>query len=482
MNMYNPPSRANLRGRQRSDSSPDLIRHAFDTRRNSTPNLEQSGFYSNGIYASKKPGQLRTDSVGDGSSHSVQRSTTVQSGHDARLQRKSVGVSSQPASPSYRSKRSVNGMSGSTTANNSLDDSSITLHGLVEHSETDDEYYGRPLTRHGTPKASRRSQSPMKKMFGEGGWLTNSPNPGVSGSSSQRSPSPFKKLLGGQTRRGHSPKHDGARILKTADRAKKGGLMHKLKNKIDEIVSAWLYLTMLKLMKGKSEKAELNASAKRSEQHKHPKLVLLSISISAPEQARTLMELELMISHTANKFLLNEFCQSRVSVDTIKKVVDSWRNKGRPAVVEFMYDQATQRELISANQHNFRFHGSKASDPVRIASMLYTWKQATCIMSVRTFCSPDTVLLKLLFDVEQVLDFLGAPEAIMLRLQQIRTESNEAVRKARIGKVAREVPHHGEEARDSFTTTANSSFQQSFESDFRTSMHISDSDIEKTLL
>ena len=148
-----------------------------------------------------------------------------------------------------------------------------------------------------------------------------------------------------------------------------------------------------------------------------------------------------MLVHTTNKFLMNEFCQGRMAVDSIKKTSDVWKSKGRPAVIEFMYDQPTQRELVAANQHNFRFHGDRAADPVRIASMLYNWKQVAGVMAVRTFCSPDTVILKLLFDIEQILELLGGVEGIMLRLQQIQGSMSEMMRVARLEKNVQKVPH-----------------------------------------
>jgi hypothetical protein len=158
---------------------------------------------------------------------------------------------------------------------------------------------------------------------------------------------------------------------------------------------------------------------------------MLSISLGPPEQARIYMEVELMLVHTANNFLMTQFSQGRIAVESIKKTVDTWKSKGRPLVIEFMYDQATQRELIVANQHNFRFHGDTAGSAVRVSSMLYNWKQVASLMSIRTFCSADTVILKLLFDIEQILELLGAGGPLLLRLQQVRATANKNIRIAR---------------------------------------------------
>jgi hypothetical protein len=161
---------------------------------------------------------------------------------------------------------------------------------------------------------------------------------------------------------------------------------------------------------------------------KPPKLSVLSVSLCAPEQAKIYMELELMVVISANTFLMNQFSQGRIAVDTIKKTVDAWKSKGRPVVTEFMYDQGTQRDLVALNQHNFRFYGERAGDTMRINSMLYNWKHVAALMAVRTLCNADTVILKLLFDIEQILELLGAREPVMLRLQQIRSTANETMR------------------------------------------------------
>jgi len=134
---------------------------------------------------------------------------------------------------------------------------------------------------------------------------------------------------------------------------------------------------------------------------------------------------------TANAFLMTQFREGRMTADSIKKVTDDWQGKGRLRVIEFMYDQATQRELVVDNQDNFRFSGEGAGDNHRITSMLYNWKQVANTMAIRTFSDADTVIMKLLFDIEQILELLGATEAIMLQLQQIRFQVHESIRAAR---------------------------------------------------
>ncbi|ESZ94705.1 hypothetical protein SBOR_4899 [Sclerotinia borealis F-4128] len=252
---------------------------------------------------------------------------------------------------------------------------------LVDVAEQDEPNFESPDLLLISPK--KRSRSPMKKMFGEHGWLGSSPNEIV-------------------------PSLQSSKFAQKIDKPKKPGMMEKIKNKIE----------------GFTEKADLKSDKNR--------ISVLSISINPYEQARYLVELELMIVHTANTFLMIQFSQGRMSIDSIKKTVDTWKNKGRPAVVEFMYDQGTQRDLVTANQYNFRFHGDRLGDEVRISSMLYNWKQVASLMSIRTFCNADTVLLKLVFDVEQILELIGGSQQIMLRLQHLRLSINEAIRIAKV--------------------------------------------------
>ncbi|CCU82231.1 hypothetical protein BGHDH14_bgh00412 [Blumeria hordei DH14] len=244
-----------------------------------------------------------------------------------------------------------------------------------------------------TPDLSqpKRSHSPMKKMFGENGWLGQSPNDFQTRNSRQTSKSSWSKET--------------------------TSMMGKLRNKIGEL----------------AEKADLSPSpsSRGSRRSKQDKISVLSISLGPSVQAKIYMEIELMLVYTANAFLMKNFSQGRMSVDSIKQTVDAWRSKGRPVVFEFMYDQATQRELVKINQHNFCFHGRGGDDALRVNSMLYNWKYVAGVMAIRTFCDANTVILKLLFDVEQVLELLGAQDTIMQRLHQIRIAVSELIHSSR---------------------------------------------------
>ncbi|RDW85725.1 hypothetical protein BP5796_04050 [Coleophoma crateriformis] len=239
----------------------------------------------------------------------------------------------------------------------------------------------------------KRARSPMKKMFGENGWLSNTP---ITNQEAQFPPPP--------------------RINKP----KKPTMMGKLRNKFEEM----------------AEKADLTPKFRNSpdKDARRPKQPSITRSISPFEQARIYTELELMMVHTANMFLMNEFSQARIGIDTIRKTIDSWKSKGRPMVTEFMYDQITQRNLVGMNQNSLRFHGPEAGNEIRINSMLYNWKQVANQMAIRTFCDTDPIILKLLFDIENILELLGAGEPFMLRLQQISTGVKGTIHAARQNK------------------------------------------------
>jgi hypothetical protein len=222
----------------------------------------------------------------------------------------------------------------------------------------------------------------------------------------------MKKLFGEKGFLGESP-NEIFDLKSRSKPAKKTSMMGKLRNKFEEF----------------AEKADLSPIRNsRSENEKHVKSPTLPVSLGPPEQARIYMEVELMLVHTANNFIMNQFSQGRMDLNSLKRTVDQWKNKGRPNVVEFMYDQATQHDLVAANQHNFRFHGERPGSDARINSMLYNWSQVAKLMAIRTFCNADPIVVKLLFDVDQILELLGAGEPIMHRLQVIRASAFEMVR------------------------------------------------------
>jgi hypothetical protein len=116
-----------------------------------------------------------------------------------------------------------------------------------------------------------------------------------------------------------------------------------------------------------------------------------------------------MIIITTNAFLVSQLNNDRMSLRSIQTVTDHWRDKDRPQVIEFQFDQLTQRDLILHNLKSFRFYGKFAEDHQALNKVLYSWKVIAKEMAVRTFCFPDSVIKNHLAVVSSVLDIVGAP-------------------------------------------------------------------------
>ncbi|KAI9836426.1 MAG: hypothetical protein M1819_001457 [Sarea resinae] len=218
----------------------------------------------------------------------------------------------------------------------------------------------------------KRSRSPMKKMFGEKGLLGRSVS--------------AKDLQSDQNK-------------KTGFKAWGG----KIKERVGEFTGDLVNLVM-------------SDGPKPS-----PVISKFPVSLDPITQCSVYGELELMICVTANTYLMTQRREDRISVESVVKITDYWRSKGRPQVIEFQFDQATQCELISINSKHFRFYGEVGRDRLQLSSMLYHWKALAREMSVRTFCYPDSMVRKHLIDIQTVLEGMGAPLATFLAFQDIRT-------------------------------------------------------------
>lgn len=141
-------------------------------------------------------------------------------------------------------------------------------------------------------------------------------------------------------------------------------------------------------------------------------------------QAKLYSEIELMVCATANQYLEVQVNKGRMSVESLERVTASWQARNRPQVIGFMYDQATQRDLISYNMEAFRFYGPQASNLMAMSSMMQAWKTMAREMAVRTFCTPDSVVKKHLKDAYRILEMLGAPLVTFLAFQEIATKAS----------------------------------------------------------
>ena len=162
-------------------------------------------------------------------------------------------------------------------------------------------------------------------------------------------------------------------------------------------------------------------------------------------QAKVYSELELMICATANSYLGTQAEQNRMSVESLQKVTSFWASKNRPQVIEFMFDQATQRDLVLYNIRTFRFYGPRAENLMSMNSMMQSWKSLAREMAVRTFCAPDSVIRKHLHDTYKILEMLGAPVVTFMAFQEIQLKAMKVMREEQRRRDEREAIKFGVE-------------------------------------
>lgn len=164
--------------------------------------------------------------------------------------------------------------------------------------------------------------------------------------------------------------------------------------------------------------------------NKLPPQTRFFVSMSPPEQASLYSDLELMMVSSANHFLKVQKHEGRMTVESLAKILQNWAAKGRPQVIEFMFDQNTQRDLVVANIKTFRFSGPQSNNILSINSMMHAWKGLARDMTVRTFCSPDTVIRKQLHDIQHVLELLGCPSVTLLAFWELRLNTERRLNEA----------------------------------------------------
>ena len=163
-------------------------------------------------------------------------------------------------------------------------------------------------------------------------------------------------------------------------------------------------------------------------EHKHEIMSKFPVSLDPPTQAKLYMEIELMICVTANSYLMQQRRERRMSVESLVKITEFWKSKGRPQVIEFQFDQATQRDLILYNLKTFRFYGRNAENNMQLHSMLHSWKAIAKEMTIRTFCYPDAVIRRHMHDIYRIMELLGAPLVTFLAFQEIQVRALKIMR------------------------------------------------------
>lgn len=179
-------------------------------------------------------------------------------------------------------------------------------------------------------------------------------------------------------------------------------------------------VSRLTYRKSSDPKLPIRAAESDVETTQASSLSSFPVSLLPPYQAKVYSEIELMICVTANAYLIREKQAGRMSTESIKKVKTYWTSKNRPQVVEFQYDQMTQRDLVLDNLTSFKFHGEAAENPLVLNATMYSWKTMAKEMSIRTFCAPDSVIRKHMHDAHKLLEMLGAPLVTFLAFQELQ--------------------------------------------------------------
>ena len=245
----------------------------------------------------------------------------------------------------------------------------------------------------------KRAQSPIKQLFGEKGWLGRSTS---------------MKELPSEEYRKTGIKHWGGKI--------KEKMLGKVCIPRKQLVTDPLLTDEKTEDLSKTIPAAFNVHISPSKAPKTRPITKFPVSLKPPEQSKLYCELELMLSAAANKYLMDQKEAGRMSLNSIQKVTQRWVERGRPQVIEFQFDLITQRELVFMNMKTFRFYGPHAENMVSLVTMLNSWKATAKEMSVRTFCTPDSVIKKQLHGTYKILELLGAALVSSVALSQIHRD------------------------------------------------------------
>ncbi|KAH0562528.1 hypothetical protein GP486_002788 [Trichoglossum hirsutum] len=327
-------------------------------------------------------------------------------------QRNHLFAHAQLLAQAEASQRRVDESSGKTTSmTHSRSDANVTFY--RSHTDiSEDTNSSRPLSSPIDPSIRGRSKSPTKVQFADENSreivVVDMPK-----SPPKRARSPMKKMFGENGWLGRST----SMREKPSEQYQKTGLKHwggKLKQRVEDLVSLLFRMprsifSWLLFQTEDVSKLRIPNPFHVEVEPETPLNKKTPISLDQPAQAKLYCEIELMICVTANNYLLKQRGEGRMSVESLTKVTEAWKNKGRPQVIEFQFDQATQRDLVLYNLKTFRFYGDRAENVVAINSMMFNWKTIAKEMSVRTFCYPDSMIRKHIHDIYMILELLGAP-------------------------------------------------------------------------
>ncbi|KAJ6184206.1 hypothetical protein N7519_005507 [Penicillium mononematosum] len=149
------------------------------------------------------------------------------------------------------------------------------------------------------------------------------------------------------------------------------------------------------------------------------------ITLNTDMQSILYAEIENMITHAANEFLMKEYYDGRLTHSSLNRVKKRWERKHMPGVPQFRFDQTTQYKIIKANRKRLQF-GEPSRCTLGVDTILADWKRICKNMSIRTFVAPDSVIKKQIHDILNLLEILKADkchiELIMALNAHVRGE------------------------------------------------------------
>ncbi|KAK3946451.1 hypothetical protein QBC46DRAFT_301811 [Diplogelasinospora grovesii] len=212
-----------------------------------------------------------------------------------------------------------------------------------------------------------------KTLFGQNGWLENTSSPPETA--------------------GPSPR-------------RKGTFLNNLVKKAKEMVES-------------SDAKAQRRSREPEKSHQGNMARSLAISLTPREQSLLYCELEFVLTNAMNDYIGCQLNAGRLEADKLKRVSESWQQKGRPKVVGFRFDLETQLDLVRLHVNDFKFYGRHAAGPTTICGIIDMMKVNARALRIRTFCQPDTVIAKQLVDSQLLFNLLGCPEPQQIQLAEI---------------------------------------------------------------
>lgn len=183
-------------------------------------------------------------------------------------------------------------------------------------------------------------------------------------------------------------------------------------------------------------------------------------------------DLEIFIVTTTNNFLIKEANSGRLSPEIVMRFQHEWKARGHLPVVEFLYDAATQFRLVMANYQTVKFAGEFRHNIYARDSAIQVWDLIVHDLSIHSFCRPDRLLQRHVYDLARVLEMLGAGHQTLDALKDLQLKTTRkifdrkvllAFRKQERGPLYVRAPQYGDDLYHKRDISVSSSSAEDFE-------------------